>query len=533
MPFKIPEGFISVSSLSSNVNREVNLMGVVTDFQPPAKSRGVDWTCNFRLADDTAYDDGVKIQCFRPMEAELPQLQGLGDVIILHKIKISLWKGMTTGLSSRSTSWAVISAATIPETVPPGHINLSCVKKTGSSALTQEQMRYAIELCNSRDRSTQPSINPTQTPTRDLSLTATASSSGRRDKFALIKDLQIDKFYDLIGQVVKIYPSNGVVELYITDYTTNSSLFNYAWGHDDDEFSDRPKWQGPLGKQTLTVSLFPPHSYYAQDNVRPDQYVFLRNVRIKYSKDLKMEGCLHTDKFYSDRVDITVLKDHNDDRLKDLLRRKLEYTKKFSQQKDGYTEMREGQKRKQKEEPKISKRQEKKQRREAASKREQQAIASGDEEKKKERETDNTDLFQVHITPTVKGNTYHHTSRSTPPTSLPPEESPQTSTTTLNKNVRASYPEYPIRPVSTILLPPRFATPNGLTYRLPFQDVKSRACVRVLDFSPHDLADFAVKKPKASEYEVLSDYEGNSSSDEEEAKVILPPDTDEEDNEGN
>ncbi|KAL8805206.1 MAG: hypothetical protein Q9182_002081 [Xanthomendoza sp. 2 TL-2023] len=537
MSTKIPEGFTSVSALSSNVNREVNLMGVVTDFLPPARSRGRDWTCNFRLADDTAYNDGVKVQIFRPMEAELPQVQGLGDVIILQKIKISSWNGMTTGLSTRSTSCTVIPATTIPETVPRGQINLNCVMKTGSSVPTQQQMRYAIELCNSRDRSARSSTNPAQSPAKYPSLTATPSSTGRRDKFALIKDLQIEKFYDLIGQVVKIYPSNGAVELYITDYTTNGSLFNYVWGHGDDEHSERPKWRGPLGKQTLTVSLFSPHSYYAQDNVREDQYVFLRNVRIKYSKDLKMEGCLHTDKYYSDRVDISILKDHDDDRLKDLLRRKLEYTKKWSQHKDGFTEIHEGQKRKQKEEPKLSKIQARKrrklQREEETKKRKQQATPSSDEEQEKKRGTNNTDVFQVHITPTTKGVAYHHTSYSTPSTSPSFERTPPNPTTTLNKNVRASYPEYPIRPVSNILLAPTFATPNGLAYKLPFQNVKSRACVRVVDFSPHDLADFAVKKSKGSEYDVLSDYEGTSSSDEEEAKVILPPDTDEEDNEGN
>ncbi|KAL8809727.1 MAG: hypothetical protein Q9200_003166 [Gallowayella weberi] len=537
MSTQVPEGFNSISSLSSNVNREVNLMGVVTDFLPPARSRGVDWTCNFRLADETAYDDGVKVQFFRPMEAELPQVQGLGDVVILQKIKISSWKGMTTCLSSRSTSWTVIPATTIPETLPRRQINLKCVKNTGSSVPTQQQMRYAIELCNSRERTAPSSTNPAQTPVTSSSMTATPSSAGRRDKFALIKDLQIDKFYDLIGQVVKIYPGNGAVELYVTDYTTNGCLFNYAWGHGDDEQSERPKWRGPLGKQTLTVSLFPPHSYYAQDNVREDQYVFLRNVRIKYSKDLKMEGCLHTDKYYADRVDVSVLQDHNDDRLKDLLRRKLEYTKKWSQQKNGYTEITEGQKRKLKEEPKLSKnqakRRRKQQREEEASKRKQQATPSSDEGKKKEGVTDDTDLFQVRVTPNVKRDTYHRTSYSTPSTSPPFEESSQKPTTALNKNVRASYPEYPICPVSTILLPPAFATPNGLTYKLPFQNVKSRACVRVVDFSPHDLADFSVKKSKGSEYDVLSDYEGSSSSDEEEAGTILPPDTDEEDNEVN
>lgn len=509
-------------------------MGVVTDFLPPARSRGKDWTCNFRLADDTTYDDGVKVQFFRPMETDLPQVQCNGDVLILHMIKITSWKSMITGLSTRSTLWTIIPAASIPQTPPPGQIYLQCMKANGSSPPTQEQMRYAIELCSSRDRSTygtspvafkQSSTDPTQTPSGSA---PTSSSIVRRDKFALIKDVQVEKYYDLVVQVVKIYPSNGVVELYVTDYTTNHSLFNYAWGHDDDEYSEKPKWRGPLGKQTLTVSLFPPHSYHAQNSVGEDDYVFLRNTRIKTSKDGgKMEGSLHTDKYYPDRVDITVLKDHTDDRMKDLLRRKREYTTKWSRQIDGYAEITQGQKRKAKEEPKLSKKARKRRKQQSeqeALKQKQRPIPSDDEEKTGQ----NVDPFKVHIIPNVNGDTYHHGKYSTPSTSPQPKPDPQ-KPTSLNKYVRASYPEYPTRALSSILSHSIHTTPTGTQFALPFQNVKSRACVRVVDFAPHNLADFAVRKRKPSEYDVLSDQEGDSSSNEED-NIILPPDTDAEDN---
>ena len=46
---------------------------------------------------------------------------------------------------------------------------------------------------------------------------------------------------------------------------------------------------------------------------------------------------------------------------------------------------------------------------------------------------------------------------------------------------------------------------------MPFQNIKSRATVRVIDFFPSDLADFAVPLPKASEYDILSDAESSQS----------------------
>ncbi|KAL8916755.1 MAG: hypothetical protein Q9172_006148 [Xanthocarpia lactea] len=514
-------------------------MGVVTDFLPAARLRGPDWTCNFRLADHTTFDDGIKIRYFRPMETDLPQVLGNGDVVLLHRIKISSWSGMTVGLSSRNTVWTVFPAASIPEKQPTGYTHLKFIKDKGSSAPTEEQMRYAIELCNCRDRGTvnnsstdvtPATMNQTPTSVEAPSTAGTPSSFlGRREKFALVKDLQINMFYDLVGQVVKIYPSNGVVELYITDYTSNNLLFSYKWGHGDDESSALPKWRGPLGQNTLTVSLFPPHSYYAQSNVEEDQYVFLRNTRIKYSNNLKMEGSLHTDRVNPDRVDITIIKDMNDNRVKDLLRRKLEYTKQWSREKDAFVSLAQGQKRKQNEEPKLSKGQARKrrkqQREEEARKKEQQPASSEDEEKDKE----NTEPFRVRITPNVKSHGYQHNHHSTPASSPPPREPPSKSTS-LNKSVRASNQDIPTRSLASILNHETFTIPKGASFALPFHNIRSRAAVRVVDFYPRDIADFAVKKKPRSEYDVLSDYEGDSdSSDDDDDKPKLPPDTDEED----
>lgn len=63
-------------------------------------------------------------------------------------------------------------------------------------------------------------------------------------------------------------------------------------------------------------------------------------------------------------------------------------------------------------------------------------------------------------------------------------------------------------------------TPAGVTYRLPFQNICCRASVRVVDFFPSKLVDFAVPC-KESEYDVLSDCGGSddgSQSDLEENK---------------
>ncbi|KAL8827585.1 MAG: hypothetical protein Q9170_006960 [Blastenia crenularia] len=482
------------------------------------------------------------------METELPKIERNGDVVVLERVKITSWSGMMMGISCFSTNWTVMPAASIPENPPPGQLNLRCLREKGSSGTSQEQMRYAIQLCKSQGRTALEAASPparctstfsTQTPAGNL-VTASTPNYGRRDKFASIKDVKVETFYDLVGQVVKIYPSNGVVELYLTDYTSNNLLFNYEWGRDDPDAepddggslynspsSTSRKWAGPSGKMTLTVSLFSPHSYFAQSQVKENDFVFLRNTRIKWSKDGKVEGSLHTDRLNSDRVDISIIKDHNDERVKEVLRRKLQYSKKFQNESEAFVKLAQGQKRKQQEPPKLSttqQRKRRKQQRKAEARKKLNALGSSDDEKDKE----NADPYHIHVTPAAKSQSYNE-NELTPATSPPPARTPSRPKG-LNKNVRTSKPNILPRPLSSIisLSTHVLTTPNGTPYTLPFQNICSRAAVRVVDFFPSDLADFAVGKKKASEFDVLSECSDVSSSDDDKY-ARLPADTDDDD----
>ena len=54
--------------------------------------------------------------------------------------------------------------------------------------------------------------------------------------------------------------------------------------------------------------------------------------------------------------------------------------------------------------------------------------------------------------------------------------------------------------------------PKGAPYTLPFQNINSRATVRVIDFFPPNLVDFAVPRPRASEYDILSEDDRSESA---------------------
>ena len=346
MSSSIPHGFVQINAALSRLNAEVNLMAVVTDFLPPCVSRGTDWMSSFSIVDSSyagICDDGLKVRFFRPEAGQMPAIRGTGDVILLRGIKIKEWSGMTIGLSTRGTSWVVFPADSIPTKAPVSPPQLKNVREARSLAPTISEMQYAISLCNSRDRSTftapsLPPIKSTGGPT-PLDIPSTAKW---KDKFSLVKDVQVQSFYDLVGQVIKLYPSNGRSELYFTDYTGATLLWNYpepddgyGSGREGDEYNyvagspAKQKWNGPYGKLTLTVTLWGNNACFSQQHVKENDFVHLRNVHIKWSKDGKVEGVLHSDRRNPDRIDVTVLKDYEDeDRVKDVLRRKRDYWKK-------------------------------------------------------------------------------------------------------------------------------------------------------------------------------------------------------------
>lgn len=359
MSTAIPPNFVDLSTASNTINAEVNIMGVVTDFLPPSRSRGTDWICSFSIADHShgqlgdLGNEGLKVRFFKPMESELPAIRGTGDVAVLRNVKIKQWNGMTMALASYATTWAIIPASSIPEKAPSGNVQLQHAKGPRAPVPSTSEMLYAIGECNAHDRSSYSSLAALSKdmPVNHPSNQVPTATQGRREKFSLVKDMAIDTYYDMVGQVVKCYPANGRVELYLTDYTPNQLLYFYEWGQGDNDEDPRDgdaygylsrsstnkKWPGPFGKLTLRVTLWPPHSSFAQQNLKENDFVYLRNLHVKFDKDSKLEGGLHSDRRYQDRVDVTILKDnHDDNRVKDLLRRKKEYHRKFNESSENF-----------------------------------------------------------------------------------------------------------------------------------------------------------------------------------------------------
>lgn len=123
--------------------------------------------------------------------------------------------------------------------------------------------------------------------------------------------------------------------MYITDFTMNPKLYAYEWrkgGADYDGRGDR-KWPGPWGQYTLQITLWDAHAVAAKQAVFDGAYLKLQNVRAKRNGDGRLEGALHGDRRFTDRVDLQVLKNMDDPRIQELLKRKKDYTRRFENDK--------------------------------------------------------------------------------------------------------------------------------------------------------------------------------------------------------
>jgi len=348
-----------------------NVMGVVTDFMLPNKTRGTDYQTTFTLRDMSRYIIGFRFKFFRSEMKELPPIQNVGDVVLLRRIKLNdvpLGSGNLMGLSGWQTDFIVFSVHTIvtadfrvryavqgsymphskssPTDLPSLHeqqwaITLhdsflhdmfqplpsattgqantntrhahTSVQRTSTS---MQPMHYSRSSANV----TSPYVGATNSPTTINSAQARKVSDGRNlpsmQKFSLIEHIELNKFYDVAGEAVKMfYNTDMYLEMYITDYSSNPILPD----HEPPDMSyagmlPQHPWRGPYGKMTLKVELHQPHAFWAHQNLNEGDLVILKNVRIKLSRTGEVEANIFPEKHDPGRINVEAMSRFHKDR---------------------------------------------------------------------------------------------------------------------------------------------------------------------------------------------------------------------------
>lgn len=516
-PTTIPVGFISlveaVSKVGTGSDSELyNVVGVCVDLLEPTRTRTGDYMITFHLHDPywTLSGQGMKFRWFSKVENKLPAIHNQGDVVILRNVKTMNNNGQLIGVSNYGSSWLVLPYAEMDALDSLADLKVKALwsEKGNPSSFAQPalpndaELKYAKYIAQYED----PSGWSRLAGTTRLQLENIMRSSGghpppREKKFHLIEQLVLPThkertWVEILAEVRKIYSSDTRMEMEVTDYTSHFDLYDHQYdnngcGRDGDEFgylddSSRNKWPGPWGKMALTVVLWEPHCSQAKKSVTEGSFVYLRNLEIRKDKNgVKLEGHCRTDTFNSTSINFEVRKPKEDDEeLKALLLRKREYeTQAKADNKHFFRHPQDANKRKAKDFDEV----------EAEETTHKGKKAKLRKRKRKENKTVATGLS--------KGI---------------PEAMVDKTLTEPNGNVRINNFDVPIKSIIDILDPDILErqTPKGNPYRLSFQNCKYKSHVRVVDYFPDKVEDFAAPR-RVSEYDILPDNDGEGEEDSE------------------
>ncbi|KAF2011373.1 hypothetical protein BU24DRAFT_426448 [Aaosphaeria arxii CBS 175.79] len=451
-------GFIKIKDASSAGDR-ASFIGIVTELKPPYKSRGDDFLLHFTVQDEFGTGEAMErlstINCkiFRKQMGDLPKLGAVGDVVIVRQIRIVKFGGY-----GNSTKFEAIASSNVyrfdvlffnPKDIPNpefstaygegGLSNLRWVGSANAPMPSRSEQMEVIRMKAAAGTSVSPLTHPQNTITHKPSPQARL-----RRGFSLIKDVQIMRYYDLVGEVVKTWDTGyNTIDVYLTDYTVNKDLFLYEDPQQvDDPYSIPNKnWQGPYGQITMAIRLWDPHATYVNENIQVGDLVRIDDVHIKMSPANKLEGALHVDQRYPDKVKIR--KVSYQAQTAAFMKRKEEYLNSHGKR---HTEISTDR------DPQLSKTAKKK------------AKAAKERRLKKQEEQK---LLQERFTEVTSGEG-------------------------CNPHIRASYSSIQFSTLGEIMSNTGLVTkgPSEAEITLPFVNCKYRTRLRVVDFYPRTLEDF-------------------------------------------
>ncbi|RDL39800.1 uncharacterized protein BP5553_04140 [Venustampulla echinocandica] len=496
LPLPLPPGFKSIREIKDMPNDQVKkgtfvgVIGFLKDYQSPIQTRGTDYKCTLEIIDLSVKFEafGMKINIFWPLK-HLPSIFGPSDVVLVRNAKVQMYGGAITLLANKVSEFHILQHSRVPRDLS---LALDAPWSSASPSKTKRpnvtETKYVI--------SANKHVGDLDLPSDTEFQVKAAQASTVKDKFSLMKDLKPDCFYNILGEVIKVYDNNSErITVYMSDYTPNNKFYNYAWGEnpppndrDEDEYryvKRKPRsetdqaWPGPYGKLSIQLTVFDENAEFFREKVKENHWVLLRNVQIKDTSGY-LEGKLRGDRDrFEGKVQVEVIKwsaedEQNDPRWEEAVARKHAWWQKFKTQKKAIlSEDASGDKRKAPGGDAMNSKKRRKERRAAA---EQKAAAIDARLGKK---------------------------------------------LGLNENITCAHPDQPIVSFAEILKPRKLMIgDNGREYASPFTICNYKANVRVVDYFPDNLEDFTVGH-RASEYDILSDYSGGEDTDLEEERRIF------------
>ncbi|KAK7220273.1 hypothetical protein V2G26_008276 [Clonostachys chloroleuca] len=502
-PDALPPGFATIQQIVEGDHKTgifINSMGVVIDVQEPRATKGSDWKSTMRIYDKSVEDNdesSLTVNIFLPQK-DMPK-PARGDFVVLLRLKIQKRGfGDISLLTHRESGIYLFTGSKIPR--PPADASAAFSPSTSrvKRALNKVELAHIPFSYHGLDK--------TRIPTEFEFETRVIQSRNFKEKFSELKDLKDGTFYDLLVYIVRAYDSGDRMSLWVSDFTENQAFYHHEYkgpktavvqegdpyGYQAKFSKDLPatsSWEGPFGKRSMQVTCYDSHAEAIRTSSEAGKghWVMLKNVQVKYGQNgANLEGYLRGDRQYGEsKVNMIPLNFHEDPetmdpRLYRALERKRAYERSLKAQKKQIDDAAAaGQKRKS---DAL-----------AGEKPVSNAKLARREKRARQRSAQNAQNVQ---------NAQNIQQPDTP-----------ISTQKMNPQVKCENHTKPTSSLSDILTKASADLDiDGEEVKLPmpFTNMNYRVNVRVTNFSPPDILQFAVPK-KTSEYAVLED-DGDSDS---------------------
>ena len=352
-----PKGFVDLATAYKQPDETfINIIGVVVDFMQPTLTRTGQHTITFKLLDyrlSMAIEGAQGLSCrsFISDPERLPKVRNIGDVVLFRNIKMMTFQQARVATTHFSTSCIVFPGTAIPDrSFAIAYVNNQKIERLGIPKDVEnfnlQEQDYIIRIKEDMKPRVNHSLDRAATrplpqdSTTELPPAKRARTSGGPNsfgtKFRLIEDLRDWSFADIVGFVVKIHAAQYGCDLYITDYTANEGLRPYAAPEDDlppDRDGDTygysnpaPKsWPGPYGHLVMKINVKHPHAAFAAANVKEGNVVLLRNVKRRRSDTAHIEGDMWPDFEDQNKIKISIIKDVSGPECQAMIKRKEKY----------------------------------------------------------------------------------------------------------------------------------------------------------------------------------------------------------------
>ncbi|XP_067033777.1 uncharacterized protein [Acropora muricata] len=260
--YSVPPGYTTIVNLQPDTT--VNIYGVVKLFKPAWKCRGTDMCSVLVLMDPTVSEScGLECVSFQPSVSRLPNVQKVGDIVRLHRIKITQYQGRLQGKSSRGFAAVVFDRdADQPVTAEMARVSSS------TFTLTQGDIDTVESLKHWRER--QPLLFP-------------------QTNFVTVAQINQDSYFELVCQVVGVamHHTLDCVVLFVTDGTKPQHDFRACEGDDYGIVEAPDNYSTEEETALVPVFLYGSHAEVARLLAKKGEYIILHNV---HSQVLKPGG---------------------------------------------------------------------------------------------------------------------------------------------------------------------------------------------------------------------------------------------------